>query len=422
MGTVTAVVHRPRSVDGPESSQGSWDPLIRPIAWVLLGAALFYNFDVIGGKILVPNTVPLLLGVACLGMSFLVKREQPVYLPIGALCILGMALLSVLWSRDESATILWLRSRALVIIGIAALVLVLPTADLKKVFKGFIRIALVVTLIAVAIDSKARIHIDPLGLSPPLKGWHGWFVHKNIMAAFLVFALAATIAFDKNRFSQFLNFAAVTFLFVVSDSTTGRMSALVLVAVAVWFAINRRLNRRSSAAFAVSTTALVAVVGIAIGASLSAVATAAGKDLTFTGRTKIWSASWHAILRDPILGHGINGLFGVPYTNETASLFREIGFVAGHAHNGLLDVAVQLGAVGVALVLFVIVSTFRSAIRLQRRSPDVAMWALCLMSAIVVLSVGESAFLGSSIATLIMLQAVLVRETKGSAGRVATPA
>ncbi|MFN8051613.1 MAG: O-antigen ligase family protein [Acidimicrobiales bacterium] len=410
MAEVTAVAARPRSVDGPTSARGSWDPLIRPFAWLLLCAALFYNFDVIGGKIIIPNTFPLLLGVACVGMAVILPRSHRVYLPMGALSILAMGVLSVLWSRDEDATILWLRSRGLVTIGIAALVLVLPTVDATKVFKGFVRITLLVTLLAVAVDAKARIHIDPLGMSPPLKGWHGWFVHKNVMASFLIFALATTLAFDKNRIVQFLNVAAITFLFVVSDSTTGRMAAVTLVAVYVWATLNRRLDRRSSAAFGVSTAALVAVAGTAIGASLTALADAAGKDLTFTGRTKIWTASWHAILRDPILGHGINGLFGTPYTTETASVFREVGFIAGHAHNGLIDVAVQLGAVGVVLVVAVIVAIFRSALRLQRRSPDVAVWALSLISAIVVMSVGESVFLGASIATLIMLRVILLRE------------
>ena len=184
----------------------------------------------------------------------------------------------------------------------------------------------------------------------------------------------------------------------------------MLVAVDIWFLTNQRLSGRSSAALGAATGALVAMVGVAIGASLNAIADAAGKDLTFTGRTKIWSASWNAFLRDPIIGHGVNGLFGTPRTVETASVLREIGFQAGHPHNGLLDVAVQFGAVGIVLVIGVVVSIFRSSVKLQRRSPEVAGWALCAISAIVIMSVGESVFLGSSIATMILLRTVILRE------------
>ena len=73
--------------------------------------------------------------------------------------------------------------------------------------------------------------------------------------------------------------ASIAFLLVVSDSTTGRMAALVLVAVDIWFLTNQRLSGRSSAALGAATGALVAMVGVAIGASLNAIADAAGKEL-----------------------------------------------------------------------------------------------------------------------------------------------
>lgn len=412
MAPVTAVA-RPRPVDGDAVDvRGSWDPLIRPIAWAFLLFALILNSGAIGGVpgLLLPNTVPLLVGFGCVGFAVILPRDRAVVVPLGAVGILGMLILSVLWSRDEASSILWLRSNGLITIGITALVLVLPTFDTVAVLKAYVRIVLAITLVAVAIEPLARIHVDPLGQSPDLRGWHGYFVHKNIMAAFLVFALATVFAFDKHRWSKWTSVVAIGFLFVVSDSTTGRMAGLVLVAVEVWFTTNRRLTGRSSAALTASTAALVAVIGVAIGASLSAIADAAGKDLTFTGRTQIWSASWNAFLRDPILGHGVNGLFGTPRTVETAMVLREIGFPAGHPHNGVLDVAVQLGAVGVVLVIGVVVSTFRASLRLQRRSPDFAAFGLCAMSAIVIMSVGESVFLGAAVAIIIVIRTLLLRE------------
>jgi len=416
MVAVTTLASRPRSVDGAESTRGSWDPLLRPIAFFLLGAGLFLNADAIGGKpgFVMPNSVPLLLGAACVGIAVVLPRRGPVYLALGTVGVFAMCVLSVLWSRDEASSILWLRSRGMVTLGIMALVLVLPTADTIKVMRGFVRVVLLVTLFAVATEPLARIHIDPLGVSPPLKGWHGFFVHKNVMAAFLVVALATIIEFDKNRWTRWPSLAAIVFLFVVSDSTTGRMAAMVLIATKLWFAANRRLNSRSSAAFAASTAALLAVTGIAIGASLSAIADAAGKDLTFTGRTKIWAASWQAFLRDPILGHGVNGLFGTPHTSETARTLRDVGFQAGHPHNGLLDVGVQLGVVGLVLVVGVIISLYRSSLRLQVRSPEVAAWALCIVSGIVIMSVGESVFLGSSIAVFVTIRTLVLRETRAT--------
>ena len=296
-------------------------------------------------------------------------------------------------------------------VGIVALVLVLPTREIAAVLRQYVRLGLLITVFAVATEPLARIHIDPLGISPPLAGWHGFFVHKNVMAAFLLIAIATVLHFDRNRLSQFLSLAAVALLFAMSHSTTGMMAALMLVAVKIWLTANRGLTSRSSAAFAASTGALVIFAGVGIGASLSALADAAGKDLTFTGRTKIWSATWSAILRDPILGHGSAGLFGTPRSIETGQVMREIGFQAGHPHNGLLDVAVQLGAVGVVIVLVVVASIFQSSLKLQRRAPEVAGFALCIVSGIVMMSVGESVFLGSSLAILILLRTLTLRES-----------
>ena len=57
---------------------------------------------------------------------------------------------------------------------------------------------------------------------------------------------------------------------------------------------------------------------------------------------------------------------------------------------------------------------FRSSLRLQRRSPQMAAWAMCLMAALVVMSVGESVFLGSSIAVIIVMRTLQLREERAT--------
>jgi len=390
----------------------STDPLVRPFAWLFLGIAFFLNADVVLGKagLNIPNTVPLAVGVACIGISFLVRHDGPVALPPSVVALVTMMFLSVTWSSDQQSTILWLRSDGLIMVGLIALIVALPTNEVISVLRNFVRVTLLVTVFAVATDPLARTHIDPLGQAPELSGWHGFFVHKNVMAAFLLIALATVLEFDKNVVTRWASLLAIAVLFAGSSSTTGTSAALVILAVRLWLNVNRRLNSRSSLAWAASTAALVVVAGLAIGASLTAIVTAAGKDLTFTGRTDIWTASWHAIERYPVLGHGVGGLFTSPPTIETAQVLREIGFPAGHPHSGVLDVAVQLGFVGVAVVALLVVSIFRGSFKTLRRSPAIATWALCIISSIVVVSVGESSFLGSSIAIMAMLRILTMRE------------
>src|SRR5690606_6340261 len=76
-----------------------------------------------------------------------------------------------------------------------------------------------------------------------------------------------------------------------------------------------------------------------------------GKDLTFTNRTDIWSASVDAIGDQPWQGYGWYGVWIERDVEPTVSLNREIGFQAGHAHNAVLEMLLQGGFIGLTLYL-----------------------------------------------------------------------
>ncbi|NLA35982.1 MAG: O-antigen ligase family protein, partial [Actinobacteria bacterium] len=182
----------------------------------------------------------------------------------------------------------------------------------------------------------------------------------------------------------------------------------------LWFTVNRRLSSRGSATFAVSTAALMIVAAAAVASSLAAIADAAGKDLTFTGRTEIWAVVIDRIGQQPILGHGVKGLFGTPKTPETMEVIREIGFSAGHSHNGLLDVLLQLGIVGAVIVIAQIFFIFRYSLHEMRRSHRVPLFGLTYAAGICVMSVGESALLDSSVAMAFCVTTMLLRTARSN--------
>lgn len=392
----------------------NWDPLVRPIAVVALATLLILNSAGIGAinGLSIPNSVPLLAGMGALGIAFLIPRPEPIVIPIAPSLLLVMLISSVWWSADPNNAILWLRSDAVVMVGIASLVLVLPNRDVIAALKLFVAAVLAITLLAVSIDPLARIHIDATGEAPPLKGWHGWFIHKNTMAGFMVTALPVVMAFYRSAVARWLGYAAIVVLMVGSDSTTGRAALAVAIAVRAWFGVNRRLSSRGSATFVVSTVALVIVAIAAAIGSLAAIADAAGKDLTFTGRTQIWTAVIDAIGQRPVFGYGVRGLFSPPASPLTSELIRAIGFKAGHAHNGLLDVALQLGVVGVVLVVGLLAGIIRAGLREMRRSYHVPMFALTVAAGLCVASVGESALLNSTVGVVIIVRTLLLRSAR----------
>jgi O-antigen ligase len=74
---------------------------------------------------------------------------------------------------------------------------------------------------------------------------------------------------------------------------------------------------------------------------LSSASEALGRDETFTGRTWIWEAVIPEFKHMPWLGHGFQSF----WTTE----WRAMVFGMPYAHNGYLDILLELGVVGLAL-------------------------------------------------------------------------
>ena len=70
-----------------------------------------------------------------------------------------------------------------------------------------------------------------------------------------------------------------------------------------------------------------------------------GRDSSFTGRTEFWQMLLGIGARHPFLGTGFGGYFGTP-GNEFEKLYH-----ANEGHNGLVDIFVELGMLGVILII-----------------------------------------------------------------------
>ncbi|MBD0388699.1 MAG: O-antigen ligase family protein, partial [Nostoc sp. C3-bin3] len=75
-----------------------------------------------------------------------------------------------------------------------------------------------------------------------------------------------------------------------------------------------------------------------------------GKDLTLTGRTDIWADVARKIQERPLQGYGFSAFWSQP----AEYIMRTFGWVPPNAHNGFLDLALDLGLVG--LLLYCLIS------------------------------------------------------------------
>ena len=89
-----------------------------------------------------------------------------------------------------------------------------------------------------------------------------------------------------------------------------------------------------------------------------------GKDSTLTGRTDIWLATINLITEKPLLelllGSGYMATW-LPTDAPTVEIWQQLHWAVPNAHNAYLDVALQLGLVGLGLLLTIIAVAWHRA-------------------------------------------------------------
>jgi O-antigen ligase len=265
--------------------------------------------------------------------------------------VLALAMLSVLstaWSQDPAMTF----RRSVMLLGPTVFALFL---HVRYGYRQQLQLLLLAGICAAALSLAICLVFPNVGLDPSLHdgSWQGIFPQKNVCArACVFFALPAVVLWG--RAARRTPIAALALLLLGALLFKARSATgLVLMAVAVIATLSMRLLRKLRANESmVFCTVLIA--GAVTGASLLATkfadfALIFGKDSTLTGRTAIWAGAVEAILKHPVLGYGYSA-FWLGLKGESANIVLATKWMVPTAHNGFLDLLLQLGAVG--LVLF----------------------------------------------------------------------
>lgn len=149
---------------------------------------------------------------------------------------------------------------------------------------------------------------------------------------------------------------------LVASGSRGPVVGLIVgvTALLVCLARSRRIRRRIPIlVLAIVAGVLLAsqvVPGAAIDRSF-AILSSSGSGVETNGRSDLWGLASHSIARHPLLGIGTGG-------------FEAINPEERYPHNLLLESAVELGVVGLLMVLAVIASTFARLRRARLQLPE----------------------------------------------------
>jgi O-antigen ligase len=136
-------------------------------------------------------------------------------------------------------------------------------------------------------------------------------------------------------------------------------------------------------------------------------AQAVGKDATLTDRTKIWTflLGMHS---DPVIGTGYQS-FWLGSRLETFWLHSGLGQI-NEAHNGYLEVYLELGLVGVAILVALLVVSYRSLCRKLESAPDLAVFGLAVWLCLVFFNMAEAAFETGVMYSVFLMTAMVIPE------------
>ncbi len=374
-------------------------------------AAILAFFAVQGAvPFIAPNQALELTGAAPTGLMFyggvgsqlavygaitylLLRQAEQMARWLGAMqWALGLAVLAVastLWSQFPLYTVR--RSVPFALAGMFGLYLAMRFPVWRQL--RILRVMMVVLAVGTAVMA---LWFPKLGLDASAGhnfDWQGVFTQKNTCGRMMVLATAVLLA--EWRFT-WQRMAMAGLFFAVLVMSGSRSAWLVEGAViALWgvLFLMKRADAQTRVIMALGTVLTAIITAVAGYLSLPALASIMGRDTTLSGRTLIWRQVGIFIRQKPWLGWGYDAF----WRGTQGAAFRVVAtvrFMVFHAHNGFLEIWLELGLAG--LVLFAL--SYGRAWRrlwpaLRAGEVDRVMWMVFVLVLILLYDLDENTLL-----------------------------
>jgi exopolysaccharide production protein ExoQ len=226
--------------------------------------------------------------------------------------------------------------------------------------------------------------------------WRGVFVTKNTLAKAMVLgALAVCVSSRKGLkdvLARFVWVAGFGALIVLSRSATAFVVGAVLLVLTL---TGRILRSRLTVLVPTVVATLFFLAGLftVFADQRDLLLAALGRDPTLTGRTDIWKAVLVEIGKRPLLGYGF-GSFWHGLAGPSMTVVAAVHWITPHAHNGFLDLCLDLGVLGLLTFGIGFMLRFRTAILDYRASRHrAAMWPLAFLTFLLLYNLTDTSLL-----------------------------
>lgn len=297
---------------------------------------------------------------------------------IWPLSLVALAILSSAWSDEHIFTF----RRALILAATSVFALYVGSCfdrDEQLDLFGWM------SVIAVTGSFFMAAFFPQYGLSHDLHSgdWKGLFPHKNALGMQMAFAMIVLWIGRPKGVAKWLMVSAGTgaaILLILAHSATSLALTILIFMFYAAFHIFR-LRRSRTLPLWIALTPLVVSLAIGAVAEKDKFLALLSRDSTFTGRTELWSAVADAIQVRPVLGYGYAVFWRWGATGDASDVITAIHWTGvEQAHNGYLDLCLDLGLAGLILFACGFFAAFRRAAReFTTESGRLAKWPLMFL-------------------------------------------
>jgi exopolysaccharide production protein ExoQ len=315
------------------------------------------------------------------------RRPLPPHI-ICLLAYLAFAGASILWSFNPRVSFMRFAQQTMIVTSIVLpAMMAAPTADMMRgLFLWCFAPAAILNIFFVLNNSPSVV--------AALNGYPGFFLGKNYLGEFsgIVFLLAfhETLHSGLRRAVGIVVVAIAFFLLFMSDSKTAFGLALAVPLLAGLTLLVRKKTRISPAVILLLIPLLYLLLSSVSNFSIERISYMLYGDSSLTGRTVIWDFANYEIARRPLLGWGYQSFWlagpGAPSIVDAPGWVRAMP----DGHNGYVDTKLELGYVGLVLLLVFVIITLHGVGRLADRHPARAWLVLSLALYVIVYNFIES--------------------------------
>lgn len=333
-------------------------------------------------------------GLALLAHPGMAARLLGSNIPVVALLLL--AVFSSFWSPYPDATFRRAFALALATMFAVYLVIRFRPGELLELLGYALVVAALLSFFFSLFTAWGHHHWGPhQGI------WRGTFGHKNELGRYMALgSLLFLVLIGQSRgLKRALWWIGLAFSLVLLLASTSKTPLAVMLGLLVVWPLLKAMRAGRMALNVKLPVILIVGFGGLVLLLVNFLATgleAMGRDMTLTGRTKLWELAVSAGFHHPWFGSGYRAFWTERGARE---VYAHLGWnlEVGNGHNGYLDVWLELGFVGLGLFVAMLATAIRRIWRRLVISTDsVGTWYALLLGFLIVYSITEKVILQQS--------------------------